>query len=402
MTTFGSRLAVHNGVGPGFDAMRIMLALSVLFVHTSLLWPTSPARQVAPVIPFAPLQQWAFDFAILPMFFALSGFLVAGSAERLSLGQFVINRGLRILPALAVEIGLSALVLGPLLTIYGLWHYLADPLFARYFLNIFGVIQYELPGVFLGNPQPNIVNGSLWTVPHEVSCYAVLILCIATGLYRHRLLMLLATLALFATSIIIFACGRLGIDLPAQDALTHVFVTRGAARLVPLFLMGMLLYQYRDRVPYRFGYAMAAVVAYVAIAAFGTPDWNANPIFSFVSAPLFAYVVNYAGLSENLVLPFASRGDYSYGIYLYGYPLQQAMIQTMPWIDNRAAFFVCSVVAAGLMAAFSWHLIEKPVLRLRRKFSLTARIHTAPPAESGRGGSGKSEAPAIQPAVAAE
>lgn len=397
MTTFGSRLDEHNGVGPGFDAMRIVLALSVLFVHTSLLRPLNPAFEVAPVVPFAPLQQWAFDFAILPMFFALSGFLVAGSAERLSLGQFVINRGLRILPALAVEIGLSALVLGPLLTVYGLWQYLTDPLFARYFLNIVGAIQYELPGVFLSNPQPHIVNGSLWTVPHEVTCYVVLILCIATGLYRQRLLMLLLTLALFATSILIFLCGRFGIVLPAQDALTYLFVTRGAARLVPLFLLGILLYQYRDRVPYRFGYAMAAIVAYVVIAAFGAPEWGTNPIFAFASAPLFVYVVAYAGLSETLVLPFISRGDYSYGLYLYGYPLQQAMIQTMPWIDNRAIFFLCSVAAAGLMAVFSWHVIEKPVLRLRRRFSLTARIHTAPHPESD-----KHKLRPVQPAVAAE
>jgi peptidoglycan/LPS O-acetylase OafA/YrhL len=397
MTTFGSRLAEHNGVGPGFDAMRIVLALSVLFVHTGLLWPPNPAVLVTPIAPFVPLQQWAFDFAILPMFFALSGFLVAGSAERLSLGQFVINRGLRILPALAVEIGLSALVLGPLLTVYGLWQYLADPLFARYFLNIVGAIQYELPGVFLSNPQPNIVNGSLWTVPHEVTCYVVLILCIATGLYRQRLAMLLMTLALFATSIIVFLCGRFGVALPAQEALTHLFVTRGAARLVPLFLMGILLYQYRDRIPYRFSYVLAAIAAYIAIAAFGGPDWITNPIFSFASAPLFAYVVSYAGLSKNLTLPFVSRGDYSYGIYLYGYPLQQAMIQTMPWIDNRTTFFLCSVAAAGLMAVFSWHVVEKPVLRLRRKFSLTARIHTAPRPESG-----KREARSVQPAVAAE
>jgi len=397
MTTFGSRLAEHNGVGPGFDAMRIVLALSVLFIHTGLLWPPNPAVLVAPIVPFAPLQQWAFDFAILPMFFALSGFLVAGSADRLSLGQFVVNRGLRILPALAVEIGLSALILGPLLTVYGIWQYLTDPLFARYFLNIVGAIQYELPGVFLSNPQPHIVNGSLWTVPHEVTCYAVLILCIATGLYRHRLLMLLLTLALFATSILVFLCGRFGIALPAQDALTHLFVTRGAARLVPLFLLGILLYQYRDRVPYRFGYAMAAIAAYVAIAAFGAPEWITNPLFAFASAPLFVYVVAYAGLSEKLVLPFISRGDYSYGIYLYGYPLQQAMIQTMPWIDNRASFFLASVVAAGLMAVFSWHMIEKPVLRLRRKFSLTARIHTAPPVEGD-----KREPRITQPVVAAE
>lgn len=396
MATFGSRLADHKGVGPGFDAMRIALALSVLFTHTGLLRVATPEAALAPVVPFAPLQQWAFDFAILPMFFALSGFLVAGSAERLSVGQFLINRGLRIVPALAVEIVLSALVLGPLLTIYGFWQYISDPLFARYFLNILGNIHYELPGVFLSNPQPNIVNGSLWTVPHELTCYALLVACLVIGLYRRRFLMLLVTLALFGVSMAIFLCGRFGIALPYQDALNYVFVTRGAARLVPLFLVGILFYQYRDRIPYRLAYAVTALVAYVAIAAFGSPDWMVNPVFSFVTAPLFAYVVTYAGLSEKFVFKPLSRGDYSYGIYLYGYPLQQTMVHTMPWIDNRAAFFALSVAAASAMAIFSWHVIEKPILRLRRKFSLTARIHT------GEAPVAKPATATVQPAVAAE
>jgi len=383
MVTFGSRLADHKGIGPGFDAMRVGLALSVLFIHTGLMRVATPEMQLEPIFPYAPLARWAFDFVPLPMFFALSGFLVAGSAERLSIGQFLINRGLRILPALAVEIVLSALVLGPLLTVYAVSQYFSDPLFARYFLNIIGNIQYELPGVFLSNPQPGIVNGSLWTVPHEIACYMLLVGLMFTGLFRRRFLVLLATLALFGLSMAVFICGRLGIVLPYHDALTYLFVTRGAARLVPLFLAGIVLYQYRDRIPYRFGYALAAAAAYVAIAAFGSPEWNANPIFSFVSAPIFAYVVVYAGLSPKLVFKPLARGDYSYGIYLYGYPLQQAMIQTMPWIDNRPAFFALSIAAASAMAIFSWHVIEKPVLRLRRKFSLTARIHTGPAEPAG-------------------
>lgn len=396
MATFGSRLADHKGIGPGFDAMRIALALSVLYTHTGLMRPASLEAELAPVLPYAPLQQWAFDFAILPMFFALSGFLVAGSAERLSVGQFLINRGLRIVPALAVEIVLSALILGPLLTAYGLWQYFTDPTFARYFLNIVGSIHYDLPGVFLSNPQTSMVNGSLWTVPHELACYALLVLCLLTGLYRRRFLMLLATLALFATSIAIFLCGKAGIALPYQDALNYIFVTRGAARLVPLFLVGILFYQYRDRIPYRSDLLVGGIVGYVALVAFGTPDWAVSPIFSFVTAPLFAYVVNYAGLSEHFVFSPLSRGDYSYGIYLYGYPLQQAMIQTLPGLDNRATFFTLSVAAASAMAIFSWHVIEKPVLRLRRKFSLTARIHT------GETPSSPPQRPAVQPAVAAE
>ncbi len=379
--TIGKQLADYKGIGPGFDAARIALALSVLFIHCSLLGLGGPDPDAAALIPGLPLGRWAFTAVPLPMFFALSGFLVAASAERLSLGQFLINRALRILPALSVEIVLSALILGPLLTTVALSAYFSDPRFFSYFLNILGNIHYELPGLFLDNPEPGIVNGSLWTVPHEISCYALLTLCIVAGLFRRRGLMLALTLALFGLSIALYLCDRLGIALPHQQALTYIFVTRGAARLVPLFLCGILFYQYREVIPYRLGFAVAGVVGYIGLCLFGSPDWPANPVFSFVTAPVFAYVVVYAGLSPSLVFKPLSRGDYSYGIYLYGYPLQQAMIQLMPWLKNTALFFALSIAVASIMAVFSWHVIEKPVLRLRRRFSVTARLHTGPAPE---------------------
>jgi peptidoglycan/LPS O-acetylase OafA/YrhL len=377
MVTFGSRLADHKGIGPGFDTVRLVLALSVVFIHCSLLRVPSPEIALEPILPMVPLQRWAFDFVPVPMFFALSGFLVAASAERLSLGQFLVNRSLRIFPALGFQVVFAMLVLGPLLTSLPLAQYWSDPLLARYALNIVGSIHYELPGLFLGNPEPGIVNGSLWTVPHEISCYLLLGACVLVGLFRHRFLMLLTTLVLFGMAIGIYLCDSAGITLPLHDKLTYLFVTRGAARLAPLFISGIVLYQYRDRIPYRLSYAALGAVGYVVLAAFGSPGWIANPIFTFLTAPVFAYGVVYAGLSSALVIGPLKKADYSYGIYLAGFPLQQALIQLMPWLKNPAVFFALSAAAAGTIAAISWHLVEKPILKLRRKFSVAARIHTA-------------------------
>jgi peptidoglycan/LPS O-acetylase OafA/YrhL len=108
------------------------------------------------------------------MFFALSGFLIAGSADRLNLRNFLINRGLRIVPALAVEIIISALLIGPVFTTYPLPTYFKDAVFWHYFTNIFGWIQYQLPGVFLDHSSSGVINQSLWTVPFEVDCYALI------------------------------------------------------------------------------------------------------------------------------------------------------------------------------------------------------------------------------------
>src|ERR1700730_11641565 len=99
----------------GFDYMRVFLALGVIFSHSGLisyglqhersdgLWGRILLDPVA--------------FVLVPLFFALSGFLVAGSLERSkTLISFFGLRILRIVPALSVEVFLSALFLGPLLT----------------------------------------------------------------------------------------------------------------------------------------------------------------------------------------------------------------------------------------------------------------------------------------------
>ena len=380
MTTFGHQLAAHRGIGPGFDAVRMGLALSVLFVHAASLHAAGTDDIGLPLFPGAPVGFWTFATAILPMFFALSGFLVASSAERISLGQFLINRGLRIFPALTVEIVLSALLLGPLLTDLSLGAYFGDPRLPHYFLNILGDIHYELPGLFLGNRATGIVNGSLWTVPHELSCYALLTAAILAGAFRRRDIMLGATLALFAIAVAVDLCGRFGVSLPHREALTYFFVTRGAARLVPLFLTGILFYQFRDRIPYRGDLALAGLGLYLGACSFGSPDWANAPIFNALAAPVLTYATLYAGLSPRFSIRWLAKGDYSYGLYLYGFPIQQAIAQVAPGIDATATFFVTSALATGCLAAVSWHLIEKPVLRLRRRFSVTARIHTDPPA----------------------
>jgi peptidoglycan/LPS O-acetylase OafA/YrhL len=376
--TFGKKLAENKGVGPGFDALRIGLAGIILFIHCALLWANHPESEALPLFPYSPLARWAFNFAPLPMFFALSGFLVAGSAERLSLPQFLINRLLRIVPALAVEIILSALVLGPLLTVLPLSAYFADPHFRSYFLNIIGNIHYELPGLFLTNPEPGVVNGSLWTVPHEVSCYIVLTCCVLLGIFKHRILLLAVTLALFSISIFVFFCDQFGVRLPYHETLTYVFVVRGAARLVPVFMVGLLFYRYRERIPYRLDLAFASGISFVILAAFGSPEWAVNPIFSFVTAPLLTYVIVYAGLSSTLKLAILKRGDYSYGIYLYGFPLQQMLIAVFPAVKNVALFFLMSLAMSLSLAVFSWHFVEKPILAQRRRFSLAAKLHTSP------------------------
>src|SRR3954471_1056593 len=119
-------LKVHNGNGPGFDALRLLLAVWVFTLHAMFICEGAEAAEAFAADPIHKL----LVKPVLPMFFIVSGYLVAGSAIRTrAVSTFLLFRTLRIAPALIVEVTLCALVLGPCLSEKNLSEYFSDPLF---------------------------------------------------------------------------------------------------------------------------------------------------------------------------------------------------------------------------------------------------------------------------------
>ncbi len=289
---------------------------------------------------------------ILPMFFALSGFLVAGSLLRTAtLTHFLGLRAIRIYPALAVEVFLSALLLGPLLTTWPLSSYWTSPLFGQYLLNVTGHIHYLLPGVFHANSYPDIVNSQLWTVPYELFCYIGLLVLALLGLKSRRWLALAATVALMLAYLV----GRL-IKHHGQSP----FIVGGVPGfvLVVCFLAGVSAYFYRDRLPWS--------VSLCALSGFMTGLLLCVPYGDYVVAPIAAYFTISLGLTNARKLRILQGADYSYGIFLYGFVIQQTVMQTLPWARVWWLNILICVPIATCFAATSWHYVEKPALKLRR------------------------------------
>ena len=367
MRSLGQVLDEQKGFGHGFDFVRVFLACSVLGWHCYYL-----ARGTLGTAPGSGL--WIYNYSILPMFFGLSGFLVAGSAQRLSLGNFFLNRGLRIFPALIMEIALSALVLGVMFTDLPQEAYFTSPRFFRYFTNIVGLINYRLPGVFAGNPVEYTVNGSLWTVPFELLCYAVMGCLLAGQAVRDGRRLIAYAAGAVAVSIALQGLASL---LPQQETLTKVMDFylhdgKGPA-LLPCFLLGAAAYALRHQIPFDGRIAAACLGLLAAVGVLGSPVWWTYTPIVFLVAPVMIYLVCYAGLLRFPALPYFSRGDYSYGIYLYGFPIQQALVAWSGRFRNPWWLALASVILVSLFATLSWHGLEKPVLRLRKRFSFVAR-----------------------------
>jgi len=347
MTTIAQRLAATGGRPSGFDYLRLGLSLSVIAMHSAIVCYHFYGDYVLWRSPVRPLVR-----AILPMFFALSGFLVAGSLERTrTLPMFLGLRAIRIYPALAVEALLSALVLGPIFTGLALTDYFQDPLFARYFWNLIGDPQYKLPGAFAHNVLPIWVNRQLWTVPYELACYAALAGVVVLGLKRWPVLLPVAAAAIaLGYGAVSFA--RTGVPLYVRGPLPGVL-------LVVAFLAGVTLYWFRERLPYGHGWFLGSAALSVALLWF-------VPFGDLVAPFSAAYATVYLGLTDTRRLWMVRGADYSYGIFLYGFPMQQAVAATLPGGRTPLGNTVFAILVSAAFAALSWRLVEKPALRLRK------------------------------------
>ena len=345
LKTLGAVMAA--GRTTGFDYLRLVLATAVLCSHSidvsygvnfTIKFENGPIRPLIALL--------------LPMFFALSGFLVAGSLDRCrSLVSFMGLRVIRLAPALAFETVLAALILGPLLTSLPSAAYFSDSLLARYFLNIVGEIQYLLPGLFERNPWPRTVNAQLWTLPYELMCYIALAGLALFGIHRRR-----RAFALVIVALNLILTARYVIN--AASAGWNALPVAPGPSLVLAFLYGITFHLYRDTIPHSPRLGVAAGVLALALLI--------HPATDYLVPLLAAYFTVWLGLMRLRPSLLTQHGDYSYGIFLFGFPIQQAMTQLMgppfqEWYWNIATALPPTI----LFAVISWHAVEKPSLALR-------------------------------------
>lgn len=363
VATIGTRLDAFKGLAPGSDFLRLALAIGVVLWHEpDIMFGRPDARNIV-ISLLGP--------TILPMFFALSGFLICASAQRLSLRHFLVNRGLRIFPALCVEVLLCAVLLGSIFTTLPLRDYFSSPGTYRYLTNCIGLINFTLPGVFTANPS-STVNWSIWTIPCELTCYAVMAAMIRLNVLASTRRVILFCLILSAAIAVLFINGpRISATLHILQPTITYLTTSCLGLLIP-FVMGVLGYVYRYRISFSRPALLSALVP-VAMLLIIRGDIGRFPyLFPFLATSL-TYLVMYLSLCRIPLPPLFGSGDYSYGIYLYGAPLQQAVRAALPNLDNAPAYLVLSILVIALFAALSWHLVEKPILRMRKHFSFVAR-----------------------------
>ncbi len=290
------------------------------------------------------------------VFFVTSGFLVTKSLlQSRDVLDYVIARSLRIFPALWMMLLVTVLSVGLLFSRYDAHDFFKHPQTWHYVWKtstLLGHVEYVLPGVFESHLYPLVVNGSLWTMVYELSLYlALLAIWSVARLLSYVMPAALAfLLALSATAFFFYVCQNSGF----YDSATLL-------RFAYLFFVGGLFYVARAKI------AMSAILFALGVGTMiGVATFFAA-YFSWAYLLCLPYCLFYvAYVPKGPLLQLNKMGDYSYGIYIYAFPVQQSLLAVFPalaiWKLNYLA-----ISLSLLLAVLSWHFIERPMLQRRGK-----------------------------------
>lgn len=340
-----------NNRDNNFNLVRFVAAFLVLYSHSFAI-----ALGTADAEPLSRAIGMTWGTIAVDVFFITSGFLITSSYfARNNLSIFAWARVMRIYPALVVSIVFCVFIVGLGATTLSSWEYLTSGQTIKFMLKnsvLFFGLEYDLPGVFTNNPWKDAVNGSLWTLPYEVKMYAMLALILYGIGHLQRRVSVINSPRYFLLGIAIVAAAA-NIANNFQPFASVQFV-----HLFSMFFVGAAYYAWRDKVRLSWVFFLLAFIG-LLLSSLNT---KAFFIFYVISLPFLTLFVAY--VPSGAVRKFNNVGDYSYGMYIYAFPVQQSIAAIIPEVSVTvmiaSAFsitFICSVL--------SWHLIEKRCLKMK-------------------------------------
>lgn len=342
-----------QGRNNNFNLIRIVAAFAVLITHSFALAIGTGAAE-----PFRESLGMTLGSIAVDVFFITSGFLVTASLlTRQSAIEFIWARVLRIFPALLIMLLLTVFGLGVFFTSSPLPSYLADSKTYIYLVKCSTLITgvaYNLPGVFDDNPYKNAVNGSLWTMPYEIQMYAILTIIWVALRIKKKIRLRTFELAIVTGAVVA------GVLVVARY---FYFPTEGLfARLFFMFFSGAAFYVLKEHV------TISRRIFWLLVIALMSSAMANKHTFFIVYILTIAYILFYiAYIPSGFIRKYNQVGDYSYGVYIYAFPVQQSVVALVPGVSVLSMLSIAATVTL-LLAALSWHLLEQRALGLKRLY----------------------------------
>lgn len=332
-----------------FDFLRLIFAASVLVTHAYTLSGSKECDWLCQLTN----GQVVFSYLGVKGFFVISGYLIFQSLERSrNLVDYYWKRLLRLFPALFIVLLLTTFLV-PIVYEGSVPYYLNKSLFTYLPKNLtLFHLQYNIEGVFEKNPYQATINGSLWTIQYEFTLYILLSFLIIFKRRKKVLIAILSGLMLF-----FWVGNRFYFNEFKQ--FTYIINGELLLDLGIFFIAGSLMAALNIEKINR-KWELILLVVIVIIASFYYNFFNAS---SYFTLPILFILVglNPIPIIENIGNKI---GDLSYGIYIYGFPVQQTLMHFYKL--NYLELMIYSLFISAIFAFFSWHLVEKKMLKFKK------------------------------------
>lgn len=337
-----------------FDLLRLLAATQVVIAHSSHYFVLDEGIRSV-------IRTLISPFPGVPVFFVISGFLISASWLRGSqnLRSYSYSRFLRIYPALWAAVCFSVLI------VIFTGNFPSVDKFAVWLATQVSVLQIYNPE-FLRDFGVGAINGSLWTIPVELSFYIfVPLFFIFLSKYRP----LASRVALLLLFVVSFAVYVISYELKAEGSFYGKLVSLSIFAHLWQFIMGVFLYLYLDKIKHllinkSIFWLIIYLIAFIAYKL--TPD-TLNVIPLLISRLIMAcFVISFAYSYVSFLEPKTRMlgGDYSYGTYLYHALFINIFVQY--GFHHGLGAIALLLVLTYLCAFLSWRFIESPALKLKK------------------------------------
>lgn len=341
-----------------FHFIRFLAASLVIVGH---VYPLNGRQDI--------IEQWSLGLfpsghIAVCVFFVISGYCVLHSRiHSPSSFSYLMKRVLRVFPGLLIALVFTAFIVGAFTTDLSFSDYLINGKTYLFFdnLKLYPSTHVTLPGVFEQNIHSG-ANGSLWTLAYEFTMYIFVV--VAVFFFRSKWQwFLLAFCVFFGAFCIYFEFLQGNRILPILHLDLFHLIDFGI-----YFALGMIFYIYRHLIVLNGRWALAAFGAWMLIYLIADAGYLPLAAIMWVRYFSLSYIVMYLAFIKGPLNHFGDRGDYSYGIYIYAYPIQQMIISF--WGNEMSPFqqILLAFTLVLPLAWFSWHIIEKPALKFKLYF----------------------------------
>ena len=336
----------HNN----FDFLRLLFASTVIFSHS---FPLTNNPEIISVITN---NQIGLGGLSVEIFFIISGYLILNSLKysKTPLNYFW-KRCLRLYPALIV------MLLFTLVVVYFIYqgnNIFLERDFKSYLPNNLKLykVQYNIKGVFENNLYPNAINGSLWSLCYEFSMYIFILLLFPFKNNKKVLFSILIVFYLFTTYANYFN-QSLFIDAFHKIRLESNLIYKLAAYFIAGSLLSLVDLKKYNTLPIKL-----SLFGLLLISIF----FNFYAAICIVVMPIFILLV---GLSFSKTLNYipSKIGDISYGVYIYGFLVQQTLMNYYNF--NPYILCILSLIITYILSYLSWHFVEKKCIKYKNLFS---------------------------------